>query len=274
MYYTVYETTNQINGMTYIGAHRTPDPYDSYLGSGKLLRRAIKFYGKKAFKKEILFLEHDEISMFIRESTIVTEDYVKMENTYNLRVGGRHAYIRNFVNNGKDNVGFVVCKDECNNTVRVTSEKFRNSADLDFIFAGTALVKDPITGRNFRIPIDDPEFHKYSGHTKGKTYAIRKEDGVGLYLDTSDPRWKSGEVVGNQYGKKYYNDGASNYFLSPDDQRCGTLRVGQLKRERKNLRWYHDSTGSYMCEDGDPRIKILSPGRKPPAQLQARRVCN
>lgn len=36
-YYTIYKTTNLINGKIYIGKHQTKDPYDSYLGSGKRL---------------------------------------------------------------------------------------------------------------------------------------------------------------------------------------------------------------------------------------------
>lgn len=54
MYY-IYRTTNLINGKTYIGQHETSDMLnDSYIGSGKLIKRAIKKYGKENFKNEIL----------------------------------------------------------------------------------------------------------------------------------------------------------------------------------------------------------------------------
>lgn len=45
--YTVYKTTNIINGKYYIGVHKTTNPNDSYLGSGKAIKEAIKKYGKK-----------------------------------------------------------------------------------------------------------------------------------------------------------------------------------------------------------------------------------
>lgn len=48
----VYLTTNMINGKQYIGLDKKNNP--SYLGSGLMLKRAIKKYGRKNFVKEIL----------------------------------------------------------------------------------------------------------------------------------------------------------------------------------------------------------------------------
>lgn len=48
----VYMTTNLVNGKKYIGKDVANKP--SYIGSGKALKAAIKKYGKKNFKKEIL----------------------------------------------------------------------------------------------------------------------------------------------------------------------------------------------------------------------------
>ena len=53
-YKFLYITTHIESGKYYIGKHETNKLNDGYLGSGKLLKRAIKKYGKDAFKQEII----------------------------------------------------------------------------------------------------------------------------------------------------------------------------------------------------------------------------
>lgn len=51
--YIIYKTTNLINGKIYVGQHST-SANDGYLGSGKLIKRAIEKYGKENFIRETL----------------------------------------------------------------------------------------------------------------------------------------------------------------------------------------------------------------------------
>jgi len=50
----VYITTNLINGKQYIGDHSTNNLNDRYLGSGLVLKRSIKKYGKENFERKTL----------------------------------------------------------------------------------------------------------------------------------------------------------------------------------------------------------------------------
>ena len=88
MFYTIYKTTNRINGKFYIGKHQTQKLNDNYLGSGKTLELAIKKYGRKNFEKRILFIFDTEEKMNQKEKEIVNEDFISSHFNYNCGVGG------------------------------------------------------------------------------------------------------------------------------------------------------------------------------------------
>lgn len=88
MYYIIYKITNKINQKYYIGKHQTADLDDGYMGSGKLIQRAIKKYGVECFTKEILHIFDNEAEMNAAEKELV----VINEQTYNLAPGGRGGF--------------------------------------------------------------------------------------------------------------------------------------------------------------------------------------
>lgn len=89
MIYTVYQTTNLVNGKMYIGVHKTKNPDDTYLGSNETLQRARKKYGSKNFQKEILFAYDNEEDAFNKEAELVTEEFCSRKDTYNIVPGGK-----------------------------------------------------------------------------------------------------------------------------------------------------------------------------------------
>lgn len=88
MFYTIYKTTNKINGKSYIGKHKTHDLNDEYLGSGIYLNRAINKYGRENFYKEILFVFDNEFDMNEKEKELINEEITKDAQYYNVALGG------------------------------------------------------------------------------------------------------------------------------------------------------------------------------------------
>lgn len=88
MFYTIYRITSKIDGKIYIGKHKTKKLNDEYLGSGNHLRRAIAKHGKENFTKEILYVFSTEAEMNAKERELVTDEFCKRSDTFNICEGG------------------------------------------------------------------------------------------------------------------------------------------------------------------------------------------
>ncbi len=99
MYYIIYKITNQLNGKFYIGKHKTKDLNDGYMGSGKLIKAAIKKHGIESFEKEILYVFDTEAEMNEAEASLV----VVGESSYNLCPGGQGGF--GYINKNGLNAG-------------------------------------------------------------------------------------------------------------------------------------------------------------------------
>ena len=119
MYYTIYKTTNLINGKIYIGKHQTSNLNDSYLGSGKGIKNAVKKYGRENFRKDILFVFESEKEMNAKEKELITEEFVSRNDTYNAGVGGE----------GGPHFRGKTHKPDSINKMRITRGKVSHSVD-------------------------------------------------------------------------------------------------------------------------------------------------
>lgn len=87
-YNYLYKIVNLLNGNFYIGVHRTDNLNDSYMGSGVILKRAIKKHGIENFKKEILEFFDNYEDLLKREKEIINEEMLNDKKCYNAREGG------------------------------------------------------------------------------------------------------------------------------------------------------------------------------------------
>lgn len=88
--YYIYLTTNKINGKKYIGQHHG-ELDDSYFGSGVIIAKAIKEYGKENFTKEILEITTQDKIDEVEKYYIDLYNAVEDENFYNISEGGQQG---------------------------------------------------------------------------------------------------------------------------------------------------------------------------------------
>ena len=142
----IYAIKNKINNKIYIGQHVTDNLDDGYLGSGKNIINAIKKYKKENFKKEILFIFDNFEDMNNKEIELVTEEFVRQDDTYNQIIGGQFF----------SNINLISVKDKNGNTCSMS--KFDNRY---------------ING-------------EWVHHSKGKKYVTHKITGEKLYINIED----------------------------------------------------------------------------------------
>ena len=91
--YCIYCITNNINGKTYIGQHKTNNLDDSYMGSGVLLKKAKEKYGLENFSKEILAITGTKQNINILEKVFIKIFWEQGKAEYNLAEGGLGGFI-------------------------------------------------------------------------------------------------------------------------------------------------------------------------------------
>lgn len=85
----IYLTINKINNKRYIGQKRFLPGWETYLGSGKIIKKAIKKYGENNFKRKILYIASSKVELdFAERLFISSRNAVKNKQYYNIHEGG------------------------------------------------------------------------------------------------------------------------------------------------------------------------------------------
>ena len=188
MHYTVYKITNTINNKIYIGAHKTSNLEDGYMGSGKVVKLAQEKYGIDNFVKEILFECISSEEMYTKEKEIITKDFITLNTTYNLKEGGKGGY---GIKKGR-----IVVKDEFGKVFEIDSNNPDFiSGKLQHITKNTVTVKDR-KGNVSQVPTNSEEY--LSGeleHISTDRINVRDRDGNTFAVSVNDRRYLSGELI-------------------------------------------------------------------------------
>lgn len=201
MKYIIYKITNNVNNKIYIGAHKTNDIDDGYMGSGKYLIRSQLKHGIENFSKEVLFEFDNSFDMYAKEAELVDQTFVSRSDTYNLKVGGEGGF--DYINNHLDQSHKLASKFTAPASIAF-SEKYKN--DVDF------RQKHNIILENARSCL--PEGYKPPSF-KGKTHTAKTKKQISDAM-----KLKGNGVKNSQYG--------SCWIYSLQEQKCIKVQKMQL----------------------------------------------
>ena len=199
MFYTIYKVTNRINNKYYIGKHITKDLDDGYMGSGKLIRKAIKKYGIENFTKEILEILDDEQSMNSREKELV----VLSEDSYNLCPGGQGGF--GYINNNNiKNPNQVIQASKRHHLLFKTDDEYRQKCMQSVLVSN----RDPIKKEKRRQSLIRTYAEKGSPwlgkkHTQESISKMRKSKNAG--------------EKNSQYGTCWITNGIENKKIKKEE---------------------------------------------------------
>ena len=208
MFY-IYRTTNLINGKTYIGQHKRRS--GRYFGSGFLLKRAIKKYGKENFKVEILY---DNIQLK------KTADSVEMFAIAKERKIGKAEYN---ISKGGQGGSFLNNEDEKKRIEKSVKTKKKRAALGMYKGLKTGIKLSEETKQK----IKDGWHEAHDGTVRhGKGGRFVKKDGT--CKETYNPGSK---------GMHWYTDGVKQVFAfeCPEGFKPGKLPYSEESRKRMSI---------------------------------------
>lgn len=210
MNYTIYKTTNNINGKYYIGAHKTEIINDNYFGSGIALKEAINKYGIENFSKEILFIFETKEEMFKKEKEIISEEVVNDKMSYNMKIGGFGGW-DHIDSSGENNPNFgkeLWKKGKSEEEIKEINAKRATYGEQNGMFGKTHSeeAKQKISEKNklFNLTIEGQEKLKKSAASMSKKWKnVPKTEEQKLKMaESAKKRWAEMEIVKCPYCEK------------------------------------------------------------------------
>jgi hypothetical protein len=249
----LYKIINLLNNKIYIGKRGHKNPHqDKYMGSGVLIKQAIKKYGLNNFKKEILHVADSEQEINELEKQIVNEEFVSRKDTYNLRYGGEGGFDHINKLPKEERVNFIEYKRKLKNgEIKVGGDKSRFFTEESYrkiregSKKGLQVFKNKSEEEKKRIyekrrknsiPLVGEKNPQY-----GKKWCVKKDDkdllGRKPFLIPPDgwitiSEWKNNRKKGTT-SYSWYNNGNENFFLKKDSEERLNLKKGRINMKTK-----------------------------------------
>ena len=194
MFYTIYQTTNKLNGKFYVGKHKTNNLDDGYLGSGLLLWRAIFKYGPENFEKKILFFLNSEDEMNAKEKEIVNEEFVAREDTYNLKIGGEGGW--DFINK------LLTKEARSYNVKRTLTDEIRQKESKGASDYWKETNEEKLNEHKHKISLSLKELYKHKPHQwKGRKHKKETKEKISLARQKNPQLGKNNARFGMHWWK-------------------------------------------------------------------------
>lgn len=218
-HFTVYKTTNLINNKIYIGIHKTTNPNDKYLGSGKLLLEAVRKYGEENFRKEVLFDFNNDKQMKEKEKEIVTEEFCRRKDTYNITLGGEGGWF--YVNKS----GLAKSKEHTSVASRHHSFLIKNDASYRQKYI--KIMKERMSSKDVKEKIKASRIR--NGTWRKKTFlGKRHTEETKQRISNS----RKGKQTTSTLGKHWYTNGKENIICFDSEIPKGFSK-GRIKGNTK-----------------------------------------
>lgn len=221
-HYIIYTITNIINGKIYIGKHKCRRLDDRYFGSGKILKEAIRKYGRENFIMKLEIDLKNQAEMDLLEELVVNREFIERDDTYNISRGGKNPCMY-----GKDNPFFG--KTHSNDVRKIISDANRGKTMPDES-------RKMISASLIRNYIDHPELKQICAVKTGKRKCKSHETGEIAYFDKDNipaefepfnerkdrhvSAERKAEVAKQRSerssGSRWFNDGQHEVFCRPE----------------------------------------------------------
>lgn len=218
----IYISTNSINNKKYIGQCSYSKPgWNSYLGSGIFLKKAIKKYGRESFSREIICDAFSREDLSFLEIYFIKEyDAVNDNKFYNIAEGGyvtrgfsgkvhSEEYKQKMKEFSKNRPATVNMKSNMSNIGKEFGG-FKNTESHRLAIQKVGLSnKGKIASEKTKIKMSLA--HSGKNNSRSKTWHLESEDGKILIIESLNP-WCREQKIGvhalaNTFNTKKFHKG-------------------------------------------------------------------